>query len=407
MSKYSILWVGQSDPWSPWCLSGISRLICMELLRRGLLFGAIGLDAKSTAFLKGTPRWAGYLRSVGSKIGLMRNDVKCDSEKHGVLSKVLGKCPDGTVVIYALPTPEVDSSLPIRRYRWMDLSPVDASELGVFGHAGKTKEQIQSKLETQRRFLSACDGVVSLSTTAADHIARDLDYPRSLITPIGAGEALGFSPKPSFDIERYSRGRVLFIGRDWHRKRGPMLVEAMQIVRRILPDAMVTVLGPPEPPKNVQGIDYMRPLDKTNPQDRIKIEELYNSSSVFCMPSLCEPWGLVYVEAQMAGLPIAGFRNWAMPDIVSDGETGMLTDDESPQGLGKILLDLLSQPARLQSMGCAAVKRVQDILSWDKVVDRLLYRVAPEALGDRLPKWMQLKEGALQREMLVSSLLKE
>ena len=37
----AILWVTPSDPWSPWTFSGISRAICLELRRRGVLWGAV------------------------------------------------------------------------------------------------------------------------------------------------------------------------------------------------------------------------------------------------------------------------------------------------------------------------------------------------------------------------------
>ena len=107
------------------------------------------------------------------------------------------------------------------------------------------------------------------------------------------------------------------------------------------------------------------------------------------MPSICEPWGLVYVEAAQAGMPIVGFHEWSLPDIVEDGVTGRLTTTRTAQGLAEMLIDVLSDPKRASQMGRAAHRRFHDVLDWPHVVDRLLSRVMPEALNGRSPVSMQ------------------
>lgn len=391
-----ILWIGESDPWSPWCLSGISNAICQELRKRGLLYGAIGVDAFFSRFLHGVPSWLRIIDRINRRVVIDLGRTPCYSENKGVLARVLNDCPPDTVVIYALSTPTIDDSLPIQRFRWMDLSVRDATSLGVFGHSAMSENEIDAKLRDQKRFLEANKGVVTLSTLAADHIAEETNYPRTLITPIGAGPAIDFKREPSTELDRYIRGKVLFVGRDWKRKRGDLLVDALRIVRRHIPQTTLTVVGISSRPVAEQWIEYVPPLDKSKANDCAKLSELFLTSSVFCMPSICEPWGLVYVESSKAGMPIVGFRQWALPDIVVDGETGFLAEDENPRDLAQAMISALKDPKRLRDMGQASKERVREVLDWPHVVDRLLYRVLPEALNGREPRWMQKKEEKFQ-----------
>lgn len=385
-SNQGILWVSPGDPWSCWTLSGVSRAICLELKRRGLLYGAIHPGALTRRHLVGQRKSHSVETRLFNKMGWMRHRRHLwRRETDGIIGAVLKRLPSGSAVIYALLSPEIDPKLPIRRFRWMDLSVLDGVRTSSFGHAGITDAQIDAKCADQRRMLEACEGVIALSTHAADAIAEDLGYPRDRITPIGAGPAVKVSGPTDTGLDRYAAGRILFVGRDWQRKGGDDLLAAFRIVRRSIPHATLTIVGPDTSPTQDDGIDFIGMLDKNKRADRCKLETLFRTSSLFCMPSICEPWGMVYVEAAQAGMPVVGFRDWALPDIVEDGETGRLTADHSPAGLAEAMIELLDDPQRASEMGRAAHKRVHDVLDWPHVVDRLLHRVMPEALDGKVP----------------------
>ena len=310
-------------------------------------------------------------------------------ESESQAGKELLRCPDGTPVVYQFLTPQVDAYLPIRRFRFMDLSILDACRTQSFGYAGLKRAEIDALCANQRRMLEACEGVITLSTYAADAIARDLHYPREKITPIGAGPAVNISGSTNTGLDRYAAGRILFVGRDWKRKGGDLLLAAFRIMRQRVPHATLTIVGPTKRPAEDDGINFIRPLDKDKRADRSKLAMLFRTSSMFCMPSICETWGLVYVEAAQAGVPIVAFRDWALPDIVQDGVTGRLTTDHSPAGLAEAMVELLDDPRRASEMGQAAQKRVRNVLDWPHVVDRLLSRIMPEALNGTKPVALQ------------------
>ncbi|HET8627139.1 MAG TPA: glycosyltransferase family 4 protein [Thermomicrobiales bacterium] len=87
-----------------------------------------------------------------------------------------------------------------------------------------------------------------------------------------------------------------------------------------------------------------------------------------------EPLSRTLLEAGAAGLPAVALATGGTPDIVADGETGLLVAD--PAGLGPALAALLADPARRARLGAAARERIAAHFSEDAVVPRVeaLYR---------------------------------
>lgn len=386
-----ILWVSPSDPWSRWTLSGISREICLELKRRNLLYGALWPGELTLRHFSGPALFHDLEHRI---LRVLRkpfaHSISWGDEREGLIGQVLRQCPAGTIVIYALLRPKIDSTLNIRRFRWMDLSLLDAVRTGSFGYAGMADAEKRIAIADEQRMLACCEGVVSLSTYAADSISRDLGFPRQKITPIGAGPALDV-PKVSDDnVSRYRSGRILFVGRDWERKRGGLVVEAWRTLRKTMPHATLTIVGPTLPPVPIEdGIEFIGSLDKGNPAHLLKLHALFSTSNALCMASTSEPWGLVYVEAAQFGLPVVALNDWALPDIVVDGVTGRLVSAPEAELMAAALEEIFSDPLRAQKMGEAAKDRVMKTLSWSAVVDRILMRVSPEVLHGRHPQTMR------------------
>ena len=86
---------------------------------------------------------------------------------------------------------------------------LEASEL-VEGKAGVV-ESAQADLAQAREALAGAEGVVTLSTHAADAIAHEFEYPRDRITPIGAGPAIPYEQQTEADVRRYGSQRILLV----------------------------------------------------------------------------------------------------------------------------------------------------------------------------------------------------
>ena len=76
------------------------------------------------------------------------------------------------------------------------------------------------------------------------------------------------------------------------------------------------------------------------------------AGDLFVWPGLREPIGMVYLEAQAMGLPVAALADMGVPLVVRDGETGRLSERHDAEGLAAVIGELLDDPAeRLRLAG--------------------------------------------------------
>ena len=137
--------------------------------------------------------------------------------------------------------------------------------------------------------------------------------------------------------------------------------------------------------------DYLRDLaEEMGVADRVHVlgprkdvPALMHAIDVFAMPSIWEGFGLVLLEAMAAGRPIVASRVATIPEVVVDGETGLLVPAGDPLALAEALARLADQPsagrAALARLAANALRRQ---FSLEKMVGdtELLYR---ELLDDK------------------------
>ena len=245
----------------------------------------------------------------------------------------------------------------------------------------------------QERMLSWVEIVVTPFSYAADFIAHDFGYPRERITAYGYGPTMSLTGIRPPSISRYAAANVLFVGRDWERKGGPLVFDALQHLRKKIPHATLTIIGPEIAPVQSEGIRFVGFIDKTTEAGVQNSVSACEEASVFCMPTHCEPWGLVFSEAVAAGLPIVSFNDWSLPDIVEGGVAGRLVERRDAITLAEALEDVLLDPSTALRMGQAAMRRPTGVLSWPQCFDRMLTRIRPEAMVGtpvlRLRQWLR------------------
>ncbi|MEQ1865944.1 MAG: glycosyltransferase family 4 protein, partial [Micropepsaceae bacterium] len=88
------------------------------------------------------------------------------------------------------------------------------------------------------------------------------------------------------------------------------------------------------------------------PSDRVP--ELLNSGDVFVWPGIGEAYGLVFLEAQAAGLPIVACRDRGVPDVTREGETALLSAPGDVAAYAANLRCLLTDHGLGQRFGVAA-----------------------------------------------------
>lgn len=125
---------------------------------------------------------------------------------------------------------------------------------------------------------------------------------------------------------------LLFVGVDWERKGGDILLRSFEKLQNLGYNVSLTIVGCVPPGVYDSLIKVIKFLNKNNKEDLLILEDLYNSSDIFVLPTRAECAGIVFAEASSFGLPIISVRTGGVGCYVEDGNTGFLvelTDDEN------------------------------------------------------------------------------
>ena len=98
-----------------------------------------------------------------------------------------------------------------------------------------------------------------------------------------------------------------------------------------------------------------------------EVIQLLTHATVFAIPSVYEPLGIVNLEAMACGTAVAGSRTGGIPEVVADGETGLLVPPGEPEPLAEALNALVRDPDRAAAMGQAGRKRAVAEFGWTAI----------------------------------------
>ncbi|HEV2535929.1 MAG TPA: glycogen synthase [Streptosporangiaceae bacterium] len=188
-----------------------------------------------------------------------------------------------------------------------------------------------------------------------------------------------YRPDPDTDVlERYgvdpARPYVIFVGRITRQKGVPVLLRAAS---GLIPEAQLVLLaGAADTPEQlaevtelVDGLRATRSGVFWIPEMLSKPEviQLLTHATVFAIPSVYEPLGIVNLEAMACGTAVVGSRTGGIPEVVAEGETGLLVPPGEPGPLAGALNVLLRDPSRARAMGEAGRKRAVAEFGWPAI----------------------------------------
>jgi glycosyltransferase involved in cell wall biosynthesis len=232
----------------------------------------------------------------------------------------------------------------------------------------------------ERHNARRADLVLSTSRYCLERIRAHYGVPDDRLRLVPEGLELGLWEPVAAAADR-DPFRVLCVARQYPRKRIVDLINAFALVLRREPRARLTLIG--DGPEHGALVAQVRSLGLDGPvqilgalADDAEVRDWYSRSSLFCLPSEQEGFGIVFLEAMAAGLPVVSTTAAAIPEVIPDGQAGLLVPPRDPEALAEALLRLLGDPElqnRCRAFGRQHVRQ----FSWDRVADRFLEVVAP------------------------------
>jgi glycosyltransferase involved in cell wall biosynthesis len=257
------------------------------------------------------------------------------------------------------------AELPMVTYQ--DSTVVQALDAYPWAHLrGLSSREIKGLIRRQRAAYESAVGCCTFSHWVADSIISDYGISASKVHVVGLGSNNSFSQDDP-GARQWSTPRFLFVGFDWVRKNGEVVLDAFAAVRQRYPDATLDLVGG-HPRVALEGVTGHGLLAMDDPAGRARLTALYRRATVFVMPSLHEPAGTVYIEAAAAGIPSIGTSNGGAATCI--GDAGYVVDPTAPTELFDAMVKLCD-PSTAERLGGLGREHAAQF-TWRKVAERLM-----------------------------------
>jgi glycosyltransferase involved in cell wall biosynthesis len=149
--------------------------------------------------------------------------------------------------------------------------------------------------------------------------------------------------------------RILTVARLVRAKGHAVLLEALSSLRDEGIETVATFVGDGPERERLERLACELRLDVrfTGAVGQDELPDYYNDAQVFCLPTLDEGLGVVLLEAMASGLPAVSSRLMGVPEVIRDGESGLLVPPGRPDELANALRRLAQSPELRERMGCS------------------------------------------------------
>lgn len=234
--------------------------------------------------------------------------------------------------------------------------------------------EVEAVVRRERSVYEGAEAIFTLSEMARGSFLTDFEIPPERVVTVHAGPNIDVTRIPALrrlTPRTSSPPSILFVGREFERKGGDLLLQAFTRVRASVPDARLRIVGVRNRQFDIPGVESLGLLRKDHPEELQQLVDAYLSADVFCHPAHFEAFGIVVLEAMFFGLPCVTTRAWALPEMVVDGETGYTVPMNDVDALANRLQHLLAHPVLARRMGDAGYARAQRHFTWSEVARKM------------------------------------
>ena len=219
--------------------------------------------------------------------------------------------------------------------------------------------------------LGYADSVTVNSTFMKNELSKIIPAKEIEIIPMGSG--IGEISEKSVKKEQKTKTNLLFVGRLIEWKGAKYLIDA---VKMLDPDKFELHIAGDGPEREN--------LEKTAPENVIfhgyqtgkNLEELYRNADIFILPSIVddagytEGLGTVLLEATNFSIPIIGTDVGGIPDIIKDGETGLLVQQKDPEAISEAVKKLAENSGLRETLVKNAKNHIEKSFSWETITEK-------------------------------------
>ncbi len=264
------------------------------------------------------------------------------------------------------------TSLPI-----IYLSDVTFSLYRKFYSLSLDEQELEWASKQESIAIAKASKLVYPSEWAAESAVYDYQVQVDKIEIIPFGANLDTPPLVGEVLSRKTTSpcRLLFVGKDWHRKNGETAFQTLIALLQMGVDAELVVVGCVPPPEikhdKLTVIPY---LNKNVPQQRKQLDELFLKSHFFIFPTRADCSPIVLCEASAFGLPVITSEVGGISTIVKNGKNGyMLPLSASGDDYANLIVEKFSEPTSYERLVRSSREEYDRRLNWNEWAKSLHY----------------------------------
>ena len=255
------------------------------------------------------------------------------------------------------------------------LSPLASHKVNV------ATVKLTSKLHVKT--VKKCDSLIVSTSNLKEQYSRDLGANRIRVIPLGVDTEY-FAPSKETENKNNSC-EILTVCFLTKRKGVDFLIEAMPSILRECQNAKLRIIGDGLEKGNLISLARKLGITKHVTLECLvshsKLLEFYRNASIFCLPSLNEPFGKVIIEAMACGKPVVATKVSGPAEIIEDGKDGILASPADSKFLAEAIIQLLNDDRMRREIGRNARRKAVKTYSWKKVAQKY-YQVYKDTLEE-------------------------
>jgi len=233
-------------------------------------------------------------------------------------------------------------------------------------------------------FVRSCDYLTANSADTREKNIRNFGIPADKIVVVHNGvDTERYRPDVDGGAIRKQYGMAddevlaLYVGGFSIRKRIPLLLHMLSRLKGESCDFKLMIVGSGKGYESVlqrmaSELGVSDAVIFTGFVENARLPLYYAAADMVLVPSEYEPFGIINIEAMAVGRSVVASTAGGMCDIVVDGVTGFLVDKDDFEDFGEKVGFLARNPRERKKMGSAALSRVLELFTWDRIKDKYL-----------------------------------
>jgi alpha-maltose-1-phosphate synthase len=351
------------DPWDEKSWSGSAKPFFTECKKAGLLHSAIGIEVPELV------RLSLMAKNFSPDRSTWRFKFYSDPAYYRALTKAaerkLLNDIDNFDILQLGSIYEIQKITKNKCYSYNDGNIICKMRSPYFDKR-YTKFALKA-LEWEKRINKNLTKIFTMSEYLRQSFINDYEISSERVFNIGAGMNF-YIPEEMPKKHDHKNINIIFIGIDFERKGGYILLDAFQKITQKYKSVVLHIIGP----KNIgilsnSNVIFHGFFDKNDPN----FKEILRQGDIGILPSLYEPFGISMLETMAYGMPGIAPNEYAFPDMIVHNKTGLLIDYVSSENIYNAIEYYLSNQDKMRQHGIDARKYVLDNYGWNRVVEKL------------------------------------